>query len=105
MKEDHYEKLNLYERNKEARQANPCINPNCENFVDIGNQYNICIRCFEMLVDYYGSEHFIFDYVTKPALRRMPVEQLKKVLEKAEKEKRTLKNKRWGISNSQKRWE
>jgi hypothetical protein len=101
----HYEKLNLHARNEEARMVNPCINPECENFVDIGNQYNICIRCFEMLVDYFGSEHMVFDYVTKPTLRRMPVDQLKIALRKAEKEKRSLKNRRWHTSNSQKRWE
>lgn len=105
MKENYYEKINLYARNKESRQMNPCINPECKNFVDIGNAYDICVRCFEMLVDYYGSEHLIFDYASKPALRRMPVSNLKRALKKAEKEKRTLKNQRWYTSNSQKRWE
>ena len=104
MKEENYIKLNLYEKNKEARQANPCINPRCDNFVDIGNHYDLCIRCFDMLVDYFGSEHSIFDYGTKPTTRRMTTSDLKKVLRKAEKQKRTLKNKKWSTSNSQKRW-
>jgi len=41
VKEGNYEKLNLHERNEEARQTNPCINPQCENFVDIGNSYDL----------------------------------------------------------------
>lgn len=105
MKEENYERINLYDRNKEARQTNPCINPRCENFVDIGNNYDLCVKCFEMLVDYFGSEHLIFDYASKPALRRMTVDMLKKVLLKVENEKRTLKNQRWQTSNSQKGWE
>jgi hypothetical protein len=105
VKEENYEKLNLYDRNKEARQTNPCINPRCDNFVDLGNNYDLCIKCFEMLVDYFGSEHMIFDYGTKPTTRRMTMDNLKIMLRKAEDEKRSLKNQRWHTSNSQKRWE
>ena len=96
-----YEK---YEMNKEARRNNPCINPRCDNFVDMGNSYDLCLRCFDMLVDYLGSEHLIFDYSTKPALKQMTVKQLKNVLRKAENKKPSLKHERSVRSNSQKRW-
>ena len=104
MTEDNYTRLNLYEKNKEARQANPCLNPRCDNFVDIHNNYDLCNKCFDMLVDYFGSEHSIFDYGTKPTTRRMTTSELKKMLRKVENNKRSLKNQRWCISNSQKRW-
>jgi len=99
-----FEEIEIYEMNREARRINPCINPRCSNFVDMGNSYDLCIRCFDMLVDHLGSEHLVFDYSTKPALKRMTVKQLKSVLRKAENKKPSLKSEKIARSNSQKRW-
>lgn len=93
-----------YEKNRIAKRKHPCINPRCSNFVDIQNSYDICIKCFDLLVDYLGSEHLIFDYSVKPALRHMTVKQLKTVLKKAEEKNTHLKSVKSGSSNCQRRW-
>ncbi len=93
-----------YEKNYLAQKIHPCINPRCSNFVEIQNSYDICMRCFDMLVDYLGSEHLIFDYGTRPALRCMTTRQLKRALRKAEAKFPSLKTVKRGNSNSQKRW-
>jgi hypothetical protein len=95
---------NTYELNKTARKFHPCINTQCDNFVEIENSYNICMRCFDMLVDYLGSEHLIFDYGTNPALRCMTIKQMKSMLRRAETKFSNFKSKKRGNSNSQIRW-
>jgi hypothetical protein len=97
----HYE---IYELNDNARRKHPCINPRCSNFVEIENSYDICMRCFDMLVDYLGSEHLIFDYGTRPALRCMTMKQLKTALRKAEAKFPSVLSIKRGNSNSQMRW-
>ena len=94
----------IYKANRTARRVHPCINPRCSNFVEIQNSYNICMRCFDMLVDYWGSEHMLFDYSTKPALRCLTMKQLKSILRRAEDKFPSLKTVKRGNSNSQKRW-
>lgn len=93
-----------YESNRLARKIHPCINPRCSNFVEMHNSYDLCIRCFDMLVEYLGSEHLLFDYSTKPALRCMTTKKLKTVLRRAEDKFPSLKTVKRGNSNSQRKW-
>ena len=93
-----------YESNRLARKIYPCINSRCSNFVELPNRYDLCIRCYEMLVEYLGSEHKLFDYSTKPALRCMTTIQLRTVLRRAEDKFPTLKTVKRGNSNSQRKW-
>jgi len=95
---------NTYEDNKIARKVHPCINPRCDNFVEIQNDYNICLRCFDMLVEYLGSEHKVFDYGAKPSLKCMTTKQMQRMLQMAELEFPFSMSRKRGSSNSQRRW-
>ncbi|MCF7798501.1 hypothetical protein K9M74_01210 [Candidatus Woesearchaeota archaeon] len=94
----------MYEKNYVARKTHPCINPRCTNFVEMQNSYNICMKCFDLLVDYLGSEHLIFDYSTMPALRRMTTKQLMSALRRAENKYPCVESVKRGSSNCQRRW-
>lgn len=93
-----------YESNRDARKIHPCINSRCSNFVELHNSYDLCNRCFEMLVEYLGSEHRLFDYSTKPALRCMTTKQIRTALRRAEDKFPSLKSVKRGNSNSQRKW-
>lgn len=99
-----FEDYELYEMNEDARKNHPCINPRCPNFVEIQNSYDICMKCFDLLVDYLGSEHMIFDYSTMPALRKMTMKQIKSALRKAENKYPCVESVKRGSSNCQRRW-
>jgi len=92
-----------YELNRMARKIHPCVNPRCDNFVEMQNSYGLCISCFMMLVEHLGSAHKIFDYSTKPALRRMTRSELKLELRRAGSKIPSLKYRKIGSPNSQER--
>lgn len=93
-----------YELNEVAKKRHACINPRCNNFVELQNSYGVCMRCFDMLVEYMGSEHYLFEYATSPALKKYTKSQLKILLRRAEDKFPSLKSVKRDGSNSQRRW-
>ena len=95
----------IEDKNKEARRTNPCINKKCNNFVEIGNKYDICIDCFDMVVEEMQSIHRVFDYGTKPTTGRMTSDEMKNLLKEIERKPRVKiqniksSNRQKGVNN------
>ena len=51
----------MYESNRIARRHHPCINPRCNNLVEIQNSYDLCIKLLGEAVRVYKKIGYTFE--------------------------------------------